>query len=69
MGKTIAICNITKGRFMNIISVEYSDGSVDDCIGSYYPDELYFSESEFIGLTREEASELMRRKDVAYLRR
>ena len=33
----------------------------------YYPDELTFAESEFIGLTREEALALFTKKDVAYL--
>lgn len=69
MYKIITKCKITRGRFINVISAEYSDGSADDCIGSYYPDELYFAEREFIGLTKEEASELIRLRDVAYLRR
>ncbi len=34
----------------------------------YYPDELSFHSGEFIGLTREEAIDLKRKKDVAYLR-
>jgi hypothetical protein len=34
----------------------------------FYPDELSFSEQEFIGLTREQAMSLRHRKDVAYLR-
>lgn len=35
---------------------------------SYYPDELSFTESEFIGLTVDEAHDLRRQKDIAYLR-
>ena len=66
--KKIKHCEIRKGRFMNIISVVYDDGSVDDGIGSYYPDELYFDEREFIGLTRKQASDLMDERDKAYLR-
>jgi hypothetical protein len=35
---------------------------------SFYPDEVSFRESEFIGLTEEEAHSLFQRKDTAYLR-
>lgn len=69
MEKRIVECTIKAGRFMNIISVVYDDGSVDDGIGSYYPDELYYCESEFIGLTRKQASDLMDQRDKEYLRR
>ena len=34
----------------------------------YYPDELYFEVDEFIGLTREQAFNLYRTRDIAYLR-
>lgn len=34
----------------------------------YYPDEISFSPSEFVGLTLAEARQLKFRKDVAYLR-
>ena len=33
----------------------------------YYPDEISFVESEFIGLTVEEAENLITQKDVKYL--
>jgi len=33
----------------------------------FYADEISFSENELIGLTREEAFELRRNKDIAYL--
>ena len=33
----------------------------------YYPDEISFVESEFIGLTVEEAENLLTQKDVKYL--
>jgi hypothetical protein len=35
---------------------------------SYYPDEISFSPSEFVGLTASEGRDLKRAKDVAYLR-
>lgn len=69
MKKRIKTCEIKEERFKNIVSVVYDDGTVEDCIGSYYPDELSFTPDEFIGLTRKEASELMENKDKAYLRR
>ena len=34
----------------------------------FYPDEISFKESEFIGLTINQALELKHKKDVAYLR-
>ena len=34
----------------------------------YYNDELYFNENQFIGKTVEEANEIRRRADIAYLR-
>jgi hypothetical protein len=35
---------------------------------SYYPDEISFTESEFIGLTIEECHSLYTKKDLNYLR-
>ena len=35
---------------------------------SFYPDEVSFRASEFIGLTEEEAHSLFQQKDTAYLR-
>jgi hypothetical protein len=35
---------------------------------SFYPDEVSFVSSEFIGLTEDEAYDLFQRKDRAYLR-
>lgn len=48
------------------VAVTYSDGS-EETLFSFYPDELSFSEREFIGLTRDQAMRLRHRKDVAYL--
>jgi hypothetical protein len=57
-----------KGLFdpMPNVNVTYNDGTTERLF-SYYPDELSFSESEFIGLTRDEAFALHRKKDVSFL--
>jgi hypothetical protein len=52
---------------MPIVTVTYKDGSTEELF-SYYPDEIQFCSAEFIGLTREEAIDLRRQKDIAYLR-
>ena len=44
----------------------FEDGS-SKTLFSFYPDELSFRASEFIGLTEAEALSLRHRKDVAYL--
>lgn len=46
----------------------YFDDGTDEVLFQYYPDEISFTESEFIGLTAAEAKALRYRKDVAYLR-
>lgn len=63
----IVKCTIEEGRYTNFIWAEY-DNTLIECIGTYYADELYFSEDEFVGLTKREAKDLMHQKDVAYLR-
>ena len=70
---TIAACKIgpyPKSFFdldMPKVAVTYNDGK-EETLFTFYPDELSFSESEFIGLTRVQAMSLRHRKDVAYLR-
>ena len=49
------------------VAVTFNDGK-EETLFTFYPDELSFNESEFIGLTRNEAMSLRHRKDVAYLR-
>ena len=49
------------------VKVTLEDGSEKVLFG-FYPDEISFSESEFIGLTEEEARVLKGKKDRAYLR-
>jgi len=45
----------------------FGDGSTKTLF-SFYPDEVSFRESEFVGLTEEEAHSLFQKKDTAYLR-
>lgn len=45
----------------------FEDGT-EKLIFWYYPDEIFFSSEEFIGLTEEEAVSLKQQKDVIYLR-
>jgi hypothetical protein len=49
------------------VHVTYADGTVE-LLFSFYVDELRFSPAEFIGLTRGEALDLWRRRDLAWLR-
>ena len=48
------------------VTVTYEDGTSEDLF-SFYPDEISFTDREFIGLTRKQALELRTDKDVAYL--
>lgn len=48
------------------VYVTLEDGK-EEYLFEYYPDEISFTESDFIGLTIQEAFELKRKKDVAYL--
>jgi hypothetical protein len=49
------------------VKVTLEDG-VEAELFSFYPDELSFSEAEFIGLTVEQARRLFFERDVRYLR-
>ena len=68
MKKIIVDCNIVKDRWMNYVSVVFDDGSSDDKFIIYYPDEIYFTADEFIGLTETEARDLFHQRDLNYLR-
>lgn len=46
--------------------VTYEDNK-EELLYDYYPDEISFTASEFIGLTRDEAIHLKFKKDKAYL--
>ena len=72
--RTIAACRIgpypkSFADFFNMpkVAVTYTDGA-QETLFTFYPDELSFSEREFIGLTRDQAMSLRHRKDVNYLR-
>jgi hypothetical protein len=58
-----------KGLFdpMPKVYVTTEDG-VEQFLYMYYPDEISFTESEFIGLTLQECGALFTKKDLAYLR-
>ena len=72
-GPKITQCSIgpyPRGLFdptMPKVRVTFEDGSEKELF-RFYPDELSFRESEFIGLTEVEARALRHRRDVAYLR-
>ena len=44
------------------------DNGTTKALFSFYPDEITFLPSEFIGLTEAEAQDLRHRKDVAFLK-
>ncbi len=48
------------------VTVTFSDGTVETLF-SFYPDEINFSEGEFIGLTVAKARALRQKKDIAFL--
>jgi hypothetical protein len=52
---------------MPAVIATFEDGSTKRLF-SFYPDEVSFHPSDFIGLTEPEAHRLHQRKDVAYLR-
>jgi hypothetical protein len=66
--KTASISAMPQTIFepMPVVNVVMSNGD-NQRLFSYYPDEISFSESEFIGLTVAEAMSLRSRKDVAYI--
>jgi hypothetical protein len=49
------------------VFVTTEDG-IEHFLYQYYPDEISFTENEFIGLTLQECSELYTKKDLNYLR-
>jgi hypothetical protein len=49
------------------VHATFDDGT-SKMLFRFYPDELSFTEAEFIGLTEQEASQLFVTKDQAYLR-
>ena len=51
----------------NTVYATFTDGS-EKMLFKYFPDELSFSEDEFLGLTEDEAHDLFHKKDIEYLR-
>jgi len=71
VGSTIKKATITampKSYFdeMPKVIAEFNDGTKKELF-SFYPDEISFDESDFIGLTEPEAHSLKQRKDVHFL--
>jgi hypothetical protein len=52
---------------MPSVTATFEDGTTKKLF-TFYPDEIDFKESEFIGLTEQEALSLRHKKDVAHLR-
>jgi hypothetical protein len=71
--KSVIITDMPKpmplGMFdpMPEVIATFEDGSTKSLF-TFYPDEVWFRASEFIGLTEEEAHSLFQQKDTAYLR-
>ena len=53
---------------VNVVEIWLNDDPDWQVLFTYYPNELYFSEDEFIGLTVEEALKLHWERDLEYLR-
>jgi hypothetical protein len=66
----IVECDITKSTGMfdpPAVMVKYEGSEEFVQLFTYYPDEISFSSSEFIGLTEEEGRQLKFKKDKAFL--
>ena len=61
--------SMPEGMFdpMPEVIATFEDGSTKSLF-SFYPDEVSFRASEFVGLTEEDAHSLYQRRDTAYLR-
>jgi len=62
----ITTAKIRQERFIKVVNVHYVNGNTEDII-TYFPDEISFTPGEFTGLTRDQAMELYRKRDIAYL--
>ena len=54
-------------RFQAEVLVRFEEGGEESRLFRYYDDEIGFSEGEFAGLTKAQAHDLFRKRDVAYL--
>lgn len=52
---------------MPAVTATFDDGSTKKLF-KFYPDEISFTASEFVGLTEQEARDLKQRKDKTFLR-
>ncbi len=50
-----------------VVTVTYEDQSTERLF-SYFADEIQFTPSDFLGLSRDEALEIRLKKDLAYLK-
>ena len=48
------------------VTATFEDGETKELF-EFYPDEISFTETEFIGLSEQEAYDLRHKKDVAYI--
>lgn len=67
--KSVTIGPMPKGLMdpMPSVTAKFEDGT-ERKLFHFYPDELKFQESEFLGLTESEAHALRHSKDMAYLK-
>jgi hypothetical protein len=71
MAGKIKACRITKSASLFDVPevfVVYAGQDEEHKLFDYYPDEISFTEREFIGLTEAEAHTLKGEKDLAFLR-
>jgi hypothetical protein len=66
--KSASISAQPKSMFdpMPVVTVTLEDDTIKTLF-SYYPDEISFTESEFVGLTTKEANQLKQSKDTKFL--
>ena len=58
---------MTTNKFQASVLVTYEGSDKEVPLFDYFDDELSFRADEFIGLTEQEARDLFRRKDIAYV--
>ena len=64
--KKIVASWISEERGLLVVRVKYGDDSqIWEHLGTYYPDELHFTGYELIDLTKEEALDLIKSRDIA----
>lgn len=66
MGKIVDVKIELRKWDRSIVHATFENGEEKDII-HFYSDEISFSRQELIGLTENQAKELYRKKDIAYL--